>query len=83
MQGIYYIVEHPTRGTLKELDTDTTSGGRFSWSGQRSDAELAIQFPTVEAADRARDRLTDRIANECNILRAPVEKGEVEWEVVA
>jgi hypothetical protein len=58
MSDVYYIIEHPTRGTVREIELDETttrnSGGgfkaRFSVSGLRSDPEKVKRYRTLEDA---------------------------------
>ena len=76
----YYIIEHPTRGTLRDLE-ETASGrvGRFSTTGSRNDPERTMQFPTVERAIMALHALGQR-SNGC-VVRASTgkERGMADW----
>lgn len=52
---IYYIIEHPRRGTFREMDSDWRAGKRidiprFSSTGSRNDPEKAHQFRTFGTA---------------------------------
>jgi hypothetical protein len=47
--GTYYIIEHPRRGTFREMDSDWRAGKRidiprFSSTGNRNDSDKALQF---------------------------------------
>lgn len=65
----YYIIEHDKRGTLVELDPDKQVGATFSWSGARSDESTAKRFPSVAAAIRTRNQITNtKCRDECNIV---------------
>lgn len=59
MPALFFIIEHPTRGTLKDLE-ETESGrvGRWSRSGNRADDETAMQFVTYQQAYAALDQVT-------------------------
>lgn len=76
MTFTYYILEHPTRGTLMELDSELKAGGRFSWSGKRTD-EGVMRFRSVQSAMNARAHLDLKIQREAKVRKAP------EFEVVA
>lgn len=56
---LYYIIEHPTIGTLRDLE-ETNAGkiGRFSVEGGRADPESAMRFHSVGAAASARAHIT-------------------------
>lgn len=55
---LYYIIEHPTIGVLRDLE-ETNAGriGRFS-EGSRADPESAMRFLSVGTAARARAYIT-------------------------
>jgi hypothetical protein len=55
----YYIIEHPTIGTLRDLE-ETNAGkiGHFSVEGGRANPESAMRFYSVGAAASARARIT-------------------------
>lgn len=65
-----YIVEHPTRGVLKEMDgTDP----HFSPTMLRREA---WQFPDFEGARKAIRKMPDSISAACHIRVSP------KWDVV-
>lgn len=65
-EPLYYIIEHPTRGVLKDLE-ETAAGkvGRFSWSGMRTEA---MRFRSVKEAVKTLDRI-DR-SDGCQIRKS-------------
>lgn len=72
---LYYIIEHPTRGTL--LDRSEVDEPHFSWSNTRSDKRNMQSFSVAEAI-KQRDRyVTADIRPFCQIRRSS------DWEVVA
>lgn len=74
----YLILEHPTRGTVQELNSDKQAGAQFSIEGKRSEA---MRFPTRVAAVMARRSLSERVAENTVIRRSP-KPNESEWKVV-
>lgn len=55
---LYYVVEHPTRGMLRDLEqTDSGAIGRFASAANRADERIA-RFTTPKAAWAAIDRQT-------------------------
>lgn len=76
----YYIIEHPRRGTLSEIDGFAQAGARFSWSGLRTD-ENVQRFPNVNSARRALNHITESVRRECKILAHPIGE-ETEWKEV-
>jgi hypothetical protein len=75
MNGLpYYIIEHPRQGTFREF-LDSGKPG-FSWSGMRNDSDRAQRFPTLESAQRVRDRFPHAVASECVILASPAATGD-------
>ena len=67
----YYIVEHPTRGTLRDLETtDAGRTGRFSHSGLRSDEDKAMRFNSITDAQVAIGKLKPSIAASCAVLES-------------
>jgi hypothetical protein len=76
-QTNYYIIEHPTRGTLREMEYEHPIGegiigkARFSTTGARTDSEKAQQFGSVDAAQTIIDRITDgKVASTVRVRRA-------------
>lgn len=63
---MFYIIEHPTRGTFREWDGSTP---RFSWSGLRSDPEKAYQFRTLQSALSHREQFPDNLKAE-SVIRS-------------
>lgn len=59
-RDLYYIIEHPTIGTLRDLE-ETPAGkiGRFSADqSSRADPETSMRFYSVGHAASARVRIT-------------------------
>lgn len=78
---LYYIVEHPTRGTLRDLE-DRNGGyrGTFSITGSRNDPDRTMRFPTVEAAVRAVRGLEGNRGDGCQVRASEGrEKGMAAW----
>lgn len=91
MNGVeYFIIEHPTRGVLYELDwTDSEKQfGRFSWAGMRND-ERVLRFGSVEDALRAKGRIAPAsLQVGCEIRGSQTPGGDREplsdaWGVIA
>lgn len=57
-----YIIEHPTRGTLKFLVSSEEYG--FSTSGMRDDPEKTMQFRTLAEASRVLALLPAKLRGE-------------------
>ena len=64
------IIEHPRRGTLRdlELDYDYEEKARFSSSGMRNDPEKTKQFPSIETAFATLEKIPTPTRWECYIL---------------
>lgn len=85
-----YIIEHPTRGVLKNLD-ETESGnqiGRFTYAGSRMSGMI---FGSILSAANARAKVRPfKLQGECQIRQEPTEaeimagpfRGDP-WKVVA
>jgi hypothetical protein len=61
-RGLYFILEHPRRGTFRELDSDWRAGKRidiprFSSSGMRSDPDKASRFGSLHTILGVRQRI--------------------------
>ncbi len=72
---MYFIIEHPTRGCLKEWDADPYSHGdgytfRFQWSKPRNDPEAAHRFHTLRDAERILSLMPEALRHRCQILRS-------------
>lgn len=83
----YFIIEHPTRGILKDLEeTDSGRVGRFSESANRDDIEKIMCFFTITEAEEARARISDREIREGCDIRSSRSRGPGlydAWPVVA
>lgn len=55
----YYILEHPTRGVLRDMEWNDagTKQGRFSVNGMRGD-DSCMRFATPQQAEDARLKLS-------------------------
>lgn len=78
-----YIIEHPTRGTLRDMEFDTWPYVRatptFSRTGSRSDPEATVQFLTLADAKTARNKIKDnKVVDACKIYRQTL----TGWELV-
>lgn len=72
----YYIIEHPTRGTLQ--DNSVVGEVHWSWAGKRTDEDV-MRFPTLtKAQETLKVLVPERLRERCYILAAPAE-GEFEW----
>jgi hypothetical protein len=79
MTRVVYIIEHPTRGTFREMDSDWRAGKRidiprFSRTGSRNDAEKAMQFRTLDQAQTMLDRIWHKGSPsdmKCRVRRTP------------
>ena len=77
--AVFFIIEHPTRGTLREMDHDWRDGKaidipRFSSTGTRNDPEKAMQFFTLQQAQSVLDRIVlkgSKSDQKCVIRRSP------------
>lgn len=69
-----YIIEHPRRGVLKDLEY-TDSGnqrGRFGWSIPRTKGAI---YYTLEEAIRAKSRIEpQRLQDACQIRQEPTDQ---------
>jgi hypothetical protein len=75
----YYIIEHPTRGTLRP---DSEVGEpHFSWSGHRTDEKTAWRFESLKQAIRVlNSHITDvKTRNACQVRRSPSPDEERRW----
>lgn len=61
-----YIIEHPTRGTLKFFVSENEFG--FSTTGLRNDPDKTMQFHNLSEAHRIYGRLPEKIRVNCKIL---------------
>jgi hypothetical protein len=71
MTDTYFIIEHPTRGTLRYW---ADGAPHFSTRGLRSDAEYAKQYRTLPSALRDHDKLIhngSKSLKQCQVRRAP------------
>lgn len=71
MERSFFIIEHPTRGTLRDWEDDKPS---FSWSGARNDPDRAKQYTNLNMAIRDHDRLMqlgNKNLKQCLIRRSP------------
>jgi hypothetical protein len=81
----YYIIEHPTRGVLKEVELGLTRDetvARFSLSGMRGDEGTVMCFSAEEAV-AIREQIPKRLADRCQVRVSPGPGNEDGWEVVA
>jgi hypothetical protein len=64
------IIEHPRRGTLRdlELDIDHQEKARFSTSGSRNDPKKTKQFSSLREAFATLQKIPTPTRYECNIL---------------
>jgi hypothetical protein len=62
-----YVIEHPSRGVLMEIDFDEKClpKPRFSWSRPRTEGWL---FYSREQADKNFKRLPDKVRSKCTII---------------
>jgi len=70
------IIEHPRRGTFRELewDYDNQEKARFSTSGMRNDPEKTKQFSSIEEAFATLEKIPTPTRYECYIaIYNPVE----------
>jgi len=58
-EKVFAIIEHPTRGTLREFDQefDGTVKARFSTSGMRNDPEKTMIFYSIVEAFEALEKI--------------------------
>jgi hypothetical protein len=68
MKKVYdsIIIEHPTRGVLRDWETDGSF--HFSYSGLRSDPEKSYQFDSVRSAAIIWADLPQRVRMGCSVL---------------
>jgi hypothetical protein len=62
-----FIIEHPTRGTLKFFVSESEYG--FSTTGSRADPNQTMQFHSLNEAARIHGKLPDRVRKDCKILQ--------------
>ena len=75
------IIEHPTRGTLREWDGPPEDRSfRFSWSGARNDPEKAHQLTSVNAAIIILNGMPDKLRASCRVMMR--RSGEIEYKPV-
>jgi hypothetical protein len=74
----YYIIEHPTRGVLRDIEhnDDGYLLGRFSWSAGRADAGV-LRYNNLSTAHDARASLPASVCDACAIRISET------WDVVA
>lgn len=75
---IYFIIEHPTRGTLQ--NTSEVGAPRWSWSRARSDDNVMRSYSEAEARETLETYVNPEAAEQCKVLRSPGPR-ELEWEV--
>jgi hypothetical protein len=75
------IIEHPTRGTLREWDGPPEDRSfRFSWTGQRNDPDTAHHFHSMYDAQNVLNSMSDRLRASCRIYRW--DEPRLEWLLV-
>lgn len=67
MADPYWIIEHPTRGTLTGLAPETMKP-IFSWAILRTSGN-AMQFPSLQQAEETLTSLPDKVREKCAIHR--------------
>lgn len=67
-----FIIEHPTRGTLKFFVSEEEYG--FSTTGLRNDPDKTQQFHSLGEAQRILGRLPDKVRANCKIMQAPSDR---------
>lgn len=69
-KGFYCIIEHPRRGTLRDLELDhgTEEKARFSLTGARNDPEKTMILHTIAGAFTTLNRIPTPTRYECSIL---------------
>lgn len=74
-----YIIEHPTRGVLKEIDHDYdgTEIHKFAWSGQRGDPDTCMLFTNLQEAQKVYRRLPSKLKTACKIRYSAIG-----WKVI-
>jgi hypothetical protein len=65
-----FIIEHPTRGTLRVLEAefDGEIKARFSLTGARNDPNKTLLLPLLSDAVRMREKIPTPIRYDCKIL---------------
>ncbi len=86
----YFIIEHPTRGILKDLgETEGGRVGRFSAFANRDEREKIECYFTITQAEEARAKITPaKTRGECQIRSSKPVKREgfrfdEHWPVVS
>ena len=74
-----FIIEHPTRGTLKSIDHDGTL--HFSLTGSRNDPEKTWHFTSLESAQKVLETLPGKLQSKATI-RSEAEHWEVAGSTV-
>jgi len=65
----FFIIEHPRRGTFKELDPNYGDPKfRFALTGARNDPEKCKLFSTLAEAWKMREKMPTPLKWECDIL---------------
>jgi len=69
-QEPYFIIEHPRRGTLRdlELDIDYQEKARFSLTGSRNDPEKTKIFYSLLEAFQTLEKIPSPTRYECSVL---------------
>lgn len=81
MPSLYFILEHPTRGVVKDWDFDDFVDGkptykfRFSATAMRND-DVLLRFHNVREAYRVLDKMTPRLRKQTTVRRS------TDWEAV-
>lgn len=77
-----FIIEHPTRGTLKFLVSEHEYA--FSTTGSRNDPDRTLQMFSLREAQRVLGKLPDRHRRDCMILHwiEPAPRKYGEWKEV-
>lgn len=76
----YFIIEHPTRGIVKEFDPDARDGVRFTQATMRTD-ESVHRFFHISEAMVALAKIGDRTREQCKIVSSPTDD-EYEWKAI-
>ena len=73
MDGFFAIIEHPTRGTLRELEADWVKGEvvytpRFSREGMRNDPDRTKMYHSLSAAFKDHKQIPPNIRDRCFVM---------------
>lgn len=66
----YFIIEHPTRGCVREIDPDSPTGARFTRADRR-DAESVERYYHINEAMRDLACIEPRVRARCKVLESP------------